>query len=327
MQGAGGRACLQTVGPSPYDRRAQVITWYSPTLGVAKRLHIYLPPGYAESHQRYPVVYLLRGHEREWLNVEEDTSRHGLNVIDVYERLFQAGQVGPLILVMPGLTSDDETVHGLGIDFLKPWLGRQAAGTGTGRWETYLLRDVIPFVDAHWRTLPIGAHRGLDGFSLGGAVAAKLGAKFPALFRTVGAYDGTFFLPTDDGSAVLANDSILRNPLFEPAFGRRRNIAHATANSPVNLILRANRAALEQITWMVQYGPRHIEPFGSNFFRGEQLVEALRRRGIANALGEAVLADGNHSWRTADRHMATTLPIHWRALRAGAGDQESGVGG
>ena len=133
VRGAGGRARLHAVGPSPYDRRAQVVTSYSPTLGVAKRLHIYLPPGYAESHQRYPVVYLLRGHEREWLNIEEDTSRHGLNVIDVYERLFQAGQVGPLILVMPGLTSDDETAHGLGTSS-SPGLGgrppEQAPGGG-----------------------------------------------------------------------------------------------------------------------------------------------------------------------------------------------------
>ena len=315
---AGGRPRLQNVEPSRYDRRAQLVTWFSPTLGVTKRLHIYLPPGYDESHQRYPVLYLLRGHEREWLNVDEDTSRHGHNVLDVYERLLYGGEIGPLILVVPSLTSDDGTVHGLGIDLLKPWLGRQAAGTGTGRWESYLLHDVIPFVDAHWRTLRSGAYRGIDGFSLGGAVAAKLGAKFPTFFRTVGAYDGTFLLPTDDGSAVLASDTILRNPLFEPAFGRRRNIAYATANSPINLLLRTEYGALAQITWMIQYGPRHIEPFGSNFFRGERLVAALQRRGIANGLDEAVLGDGNHCWRTADRHMAMTLPLHWRALRGAA---------
>jgi S-formylglutathione hydrolase FrmB len=294
------------------------VRWFSPELGASKHFHIYLPPGYADSSECYPVLYLLRGHEREWLNVHEDASRHGQNALDVYERFLIEGRVGPMILVMPSLTSDDGVVHGIGTDNLAPWLAHNAAGSGTGRWEAYFVNDLIPIVDAHWRTRNNGAYRGLDGFSLGGAVAAKLAAKYPSLFRTVGAYDGTFFFADEDSSAVRADDPVLRSPVFDPAFGRERDLAHLTANSPVNLVLHGDPATLQRLTWMIQYGPEHLEPWGSNFYRGRHLVAALKQRGIANALIDGVLPDGDHSWRTAERHLALTLPIHWSILGAGS---------
>jgi S-formylglutathione hydrolase FrmB len=309
---------LEAIEASPFDQRALIVRWFSPELGASKRFHIYLPPGYAGSSECYPVLYLLRGHEREWLNVNEDTSREGKNALDVYERLLIEGLVGPMILVMPSLTSDDGVVHGIGTDNLAPWLAHNAPGTGTGRWESYFVQDLIPFVDAHWRTHKSGAHRGVDGFSIGGAVAVKVAAKYPGLFRTVGAYDGTFFFTEEDGSTVRADDPVLRSAIFDPAFGRERDLAHLTANSPVNLILHGDPAVLQRLTWMIQYGPEQIEPWGSNFYRGEHLVAALKQRGIANALGNGVLPDGDHSWRTAGRHLALTLPIHWSILGAGS---------
>ncbi len=56
----------------------------------------------------------------------------------------------------------------------------------------------------------------------------------------------------------------------------------------------------------------------SNYYRGKHLTAALRKRGIQNSIKEEVLQDGDHSWRTADRHMAMTLPAHWVTLRGPA---------
>lgn len=301
------------VSASPLDPRAQVAEWFSPALGVVKRLNLYLPPDYACTDIRYPVLYLLRGHEREWLRTDEDQSREGRNVLDVYEDLLRRGEVGPMILVMPSLTSDNGQVHGLGIDMLKPWLGTQEAGVGTGLWETYLRNDVVELVDAHWRTLASGEHRGVDGFSLGGAMALKFAAKFPGLFRTAGAYDGTFLYA--EGVSVRASDQLLGNPIWEPAFGRRRNLQYAATNSVANLLGDASLADLQRITWMVQYGPEDVEPWGSNYYRGQHIVEVLMQRGIENAVADAVIPQATHSWANADEHMRQTLPLHWQHLR------------
>ena len=53
----------------------------------------------------------------------------------------------------------------------------------------------------------------------------------------------------------------------------------------------------------------------TNYYRGEHLLACLRARGLANALEDPVILDGDHTWRTADRFIALTLPLYNRALR------------
>ena len=56
--------------------RIELITINSSALGIFKNFNIYLPEGYEENvDERYPVVYLFRGHEREWVNRNEDAHR------------------------------------------------------------------------------------------------------------------------------------------------------------------------------------------------------------------------------------------------------------
>jgi hypothetical protein len=65
---------------------------------------------------------------------------------------------------------------------------------------------------------------------------------------------------------------------------------------------------------MLQYGPESGEPWSSNYYRGEHMLRCLQHRGLANALAVAARPDGDHTWRTADRHIAEALPIHWRSI-------------
>jgi hypothetical protein len=71
-------------------------------------------------------------HEREWINPHEDSTRAGTNVIDVYERLRAAGQVRPLLLVFPSMSSDDNRVPGLLVNMLAPQRA-ESSGLGSGR--------------------------------------------------------------------------------------------------------------------------------------------------------------------------------------------------
>ena len=68
--------------------------------------------------------------------------------------------------------------------------------------------------------------------------------------------------------------------------------------------------SLSRVTWMISYGPEHLEPWHANFYRGEHLVRCLRARGLDNALPRSAFPGGNHTWRTADEFMALTLPLH-----------------
>jgi pimeloyl-ACP methyl ester carboxylesterase len=302
------------IEPSGYDPRALHVRFYSRTLGVEKALHLFVPEEGQHHGARLPILYLLRGHEREWINPHEDTARGGRNAVDVYLGLRASGAIGPLLLAMPGLTSEDGRLPGMLTNYRAPELAKQAAGIGSGRFEDYFVQELLPLVARHFAG--DGARQSVAGFSLGGAMAAKVAAQHPQLFRSVGAYDGTFLYAEGEGEAVRGDDGVLANPLFDPVFGVPRDLSYVASQSPANLILRGNAAALGRLRWLIQYGPEAIEPWGSNFYRGEHLLEALRRRGIANALERAALDDGDHSWRTADRHLELTLPLHYGALIA-----------
>ena len=298
---------LQSATPI-YDRRCRHITFFSPALGINKSFYIFVPPDLADG-QCVPALYLLRGHEREWINTQEDPSRGGKNVIDVYERLRVVGHVGPLILIFPGMTSDDNRVPTLLVNMCAPQLAR-APGIGSGRFEDYFFQDLIPYVDANFPTIADGRRRGVAGFSLGGAMAIKAVAQKPELFATASAYDGTFLYAIANGRRVRANDAVLRNPMFDPAYDLPRNMQFIAGASASNLIMRGDATALRRVTWMIGYGPEKLEPWHANFYRGEHLVRCLHARGIDNALPRSAFPGGNHSWRTADEFMAITLPLH-----------------
>lgn len=288
------------------------ISLRSGVLGVRKVLYVALPPAYDAVDGRYPVLYLLRGHEREWVNAHEDASRRG-TVVDVYRELLAAGAVGQMILVFPGLTSDDGSVHGMATNFRARELAPDVAGLGTGRFEDYIVRELVPLIDALFRTLPDRRHRGLDGFSLGGFMAVKLAAQYPALFATAGAYDGTFLYATPRGRRVKA-DRVFSASFLDPVFGVPRDQAFAAANNGANLIIKSRPGEVQGVRWLIQYGPKGLEPMGSNYYRGAYLRDLLTTKGIVHDL-PAVIPDGAHNWATADRHLRATLPLHWAILR------------
>lgn len=337
---------LATPTPDPtlintYDGRVQRVQLLSRALGVRKTFFIYTPPA-ADLDARFPVLYLFRGHEREWVNPAEDVARGNRNVIDVYEELLQAAEIGPMILVFPGISSNDNVYSGMLVNMLDPEKTHNARGVGSGRFEDFLLQDLIPFVEVNYPALPGAAHRGVDGFSLGGFMALKIATQHPDWFTTAGAYDGLFFYAgvitnvvtatlgvtatapitggvqiSETGGARLGislDDRAFQNSLFDPVFGAPRNVQFAAANNPANLLLNTPAAAFKHLHWFIEYGPEAREPHDSNFYRGQYLVNILARMGLVNDGG--AIANGRHTWAQADQHMARTLPKHYIALTA-----------
>lgn len=312
------REILQRRLYRPLDPRVRRIHIESQVLGVPKSFYVGLPPGYFRSTnegQRYPTLFLFRGHEREWIHRRQDISRHDQTVIDVYRQLLQVGKVGPMILVFPGISSDDNRVPGLLVNFREPKLAAGAPGIGSGRFEDYFISEVIPYVDKHFRTRATRGGRGVDGFSLGGFQAIKIAAQYPHLFRSAGSFDGTFLYANDKGKSVRKTDRVLRNPLFAPAFGAERDFTYIADNNPSNLLWRGDRTALESIQWMLRSGPETAEPWQSNFFRNQHVVGILKERGIENAV-DPVFPLARHNWYWADHHLGGTLPLHWSAFEA-----------
>jgi pimeloyl-ACP methyl ester carboxylesterase len=292
------------------------VTIQSKALGVKKNFYVALPPGYhkvSNSNTRYPALYLFRGHEHEWVHRWQDRSRNGRTVIDVYRELLREGRVGPMILVFPGISSDDNRVPGLLVNFHAPQLAGRAPGTGSGRFEDYFFEELLPTVDRLFRTIPDRRGRAVDGFSLGGFQSIKAAAQRPELFCSAGAFDGTFLYATYRGRSVRLKDRVLQNPIFAPAFGRPVDPELAAKNSPANLLWRGERARLADVQWLVRSGPRSGEPWRSNYYRAQHVIGILTARKLENGI-DPVMPRARHTWHWADRHMQGTLPLHWRAM-------------
>jgi Putative esterase len=118
-------------------------------------LWVYLPPGYdADTTRRYPALYQIQGLTGQ-LDMWRNRSAFRKNYPELADELFAKGEAPPCIMVWV----DCWTSYG-GSQFLD--------SPATGRYHTYLCDEIVPWVDAHYRTLPQREHRGIAGKSSGG---------------------------------------------------------------------------------------------------------------------------------------------------------------
>jgi len=118
-------------------------------------LWVYLPPGYDnEPDRRYPSIYLIQGLTGQ-LDMWRNRSAFRKNPTELMDELFAGGEAPPALLVWV----DAWTSLG-GSQFLD--------SPGTGRYHTYLCDEIVPWVDANYRTAAERDHRGIAGKSSGG---------------------------------------------------------------------------------------------------------------------------------------------------------------
>src|SRR5512143_522198 len=131
---------------------------------VDRDVIVFLPPSYArETSRRYPVVYALHGYS---IGAEQWT--HEIHVPQTIEGAFAQG-AKEMIVVLP----DSKTAHNGSM---------YSSSVTTGDFERFIAHDVVAYVDAHYRTIPDRASRGLAGHSMGGYGAARIGMKQAEVF-------------------------------------------------------------------------------------------------------------------------------------------------
>lgn len=134
---------------------------------------VYLPPGYTrETSRHYPVIYSLGGFRPPPAFAKQIGPHPEGYLLTAVDRAIADGRLGEVILV------NVEGWNRLGGSF---WVNSQA----TGRWEDFITHDVIPAIDAQFRTLALRDSRGLYGGSMGGFGAISIAMHRPELFGTV----------------------------------------------------------------------------------------------------------------------------------------------
>jgi hypothetical protein len=140
-------------------------------------LWVYAPPGYdAEPERRLPSIYLIQGLTGQ-LDMWRNRSAFRPTVPELVDRLFGEEGCPPALVVFV----DAWTSYG-GSQFLD--------SPGVGNYHTYLCDEVVPFVDARYRTLAEPAHRGIAGKSSGGYGAMVTPMLRPDLFGGLATHAG-----------------------------------------------------------------------------------------------------------------------------------------
>src|SRR5437773_4063495 len=159
------------------------VHYYSTALGGIRRTHVYTPPGYETSRERYPVFYLLHGAgdvDDSWSSV----GRAGF----ILDNLIAAGKAKPMIVVMPAVL-----VNGAGaaIGGQVPAAASQGLpgiGSGPDPFANDFLSDLVPYVEKNYRVLADRQSRAIAGLSMGGNQTLNIAIPHLDKFAYVGVF-------------------------------------------------------------------------------------------------------------------------------------------
>jgi len=194
----------------PHGQVRQVL-FPSPSTGTQRRAFVYTPPGYDQSTERYPVLYLQHG----WGEDETAWTNQGRANL-IMDNLIAEGKVRPFIIVMTyGMTND-----------ITPGAPGGLAAFDIRPFQTVLLDELIPYVDREFRTLADADHRAMAGLSMGGFETKLITTANVGIFGYIGLFSGGTFSVEDVANAPGFRDEV---KLVFVSFGSRELANRRTA--------------------------------------------------------------------------------------------------
>ncbi|MEO1017646.1 MAG: alpha/beta hydrolase family protein [Pseudomonadota bacterium] len=249
---------------------------------------LYLPPQHPDRSTKrnsspqpvadfWPLLILLHGHggnDRDWL--------HAGKLQETADGLIEAGQIEPLIIVMP--------------DGDNSWYVDNSDPGGAGLIASALIEELPSYLAVHYQASLSPAHTAIAGLSMGGYGALRLGFNEPGRFAAIVSMSGAVFSP----EISRAEFSELQLNLFNTAFGDPFDPERFAAASPFNLIpeLRASPARPDILLMAGD------DDFFALDLETMRLHLALEEAGVAS---EIRITDGGHVWPLWADHLDPAL--------------------
>jgi enterochelin esterase-like enzyme len=206
----------------------------SSVLGRDVAFAVYLPPDYAASTRRYPVVYLLHGYtddESGWIQFGEV----GLAA----DRAIAEREIPPMIIVMP--------------DGGVSWYINDQSGKV--RYEDMFIQELIPHVDGAYRTRPSREFRGIAGLSMGGWGTLVQSLRHPELFEACAAFSAAVWEDEDIlGMKQDTWDKVIGPVLGVGLAGKDRLTPHFRGVNPLDLAKSLPEDSLKKVRYYIDCG-------------------------------------------------------------------------
>jgi S-formylglutathione hydrolase FrmB len=276
--------CLLAAPAAHAAGRGECLAMRSRILGQPVPYCALLPPSYdADTARRFPVLYFLHGlgdNEQMFLRFGGWTM-----IQDLWER----HELGEFIIVTPRAGSSF---------YLNSRDGRY-------RYEDFLLREFVPFIERRYRVRPGRTSRGIAGISMGGYGALRLAFRRPDLFGSVAVHSAAIVagIPADTGSNVRG-----RLRLFAEVFGSPVDRAFWNRNDPLVL---ARSAPLGRTKIYFDCGSQDDYGFDAG---AQALHNLLVSRKVTH---EYHLYPGGHNWLYFAQHLPASLAFESQAFGLG----------
>jgi S-formylglutathione hydrolase len=190
-----------------------------------REVSIYLPPSYGSAtNRRYPVVYFLHGYtdsDDRWFGLVKSF----VNLPAGIDKSLTQG-AREMIVVMPNA-------------YTRYAGSMYSSSVVTGDWEAYITKDLVGYIDSHYRTLSNAASRGLAGHSMGGYGTMRIGMKYPDVFSSIYALSPCCMIPNMAPAAgpskagpSKAEDIHTIEEFNKADFGTKAQLASAAVWSP-----------------------------------------------------------------------------------------------
>lgn len=162
----------------PHGTVIQVL-FPSPSTNTSRRAFVYTPAGYEKGKGKYPVLYLQHG----WGEDETAWSNQGhANLI--MDNLITENKIKPFIIVMTYGMTNDVKYGGIRDFKIEPF-------------QTVLVDELVPYIDANFRTIAKASHRAMAGLSMGGMETHSITLNKPDLFSYYGLLSGGIYTPEE----------------------------------------------------------------------------------------------------------------------------------
>lgn len=200
------RAAPDGIAIDTSDPRLVIISGLPSTkLGNTRKIRVFLPESYATSGQRaYPVLYMHDG--QNLFDAATASFGHEWQVDETVDRLVAEDRIPEVMVVGIDSTADriNEYTPTEDPDFTGP--GGEKGGKGP-LYEAFVVEELKPYIDSHYRTLCGPDATGIIGSSLGGLISFDMGWRYPEVFGLVGVVSPSFWWNDSDTLARLQQTS------------------------------------------------------------------------------------------------------------------------
>jgi enterochelin esterase-like enzyme len=252
---------------------------------------IYLPPSYkSNSSRRYPVVYFLHGFtdsDDKWYGFQ----KHWINLPAIVDSIFTSGKSSEMIIVTPNA-------------YTRYFGSFYSNSINTGNWEDFVAKELVAYIDAHYRTIPQAGSRGLAGHSMGGYGSMRIGQKYPDVFSSVYLLSPCCLMPPDVNTPQYAE----RLPAMDSAMKAVKTIAD-----------------LEKANFFVKAGFSTAAAWAPNPTKPPFYLDLPFENGQRNTVIEAKIA-ANMPLSTLDQYIYNLKQLRGLGFDAGTRDESIAAG-